>query len=73
MSTKKTVTKQGFRTGESVVYPSHGVGKITSIEEQEIAGHKLELFVINFPKEKDDLARTHRQGGVGWNAQAVRA
>ncbi len=55
MSTKKTVTKQGFRTGESVVYPAHGVGKITAIEEQEIAGFKLELFVINFPKEKMTL------------------
>ena len=55
MSTKKTVTKQGFRTGESVVYPAHGVGKITAIEEQEIAGYRLELFVINFPKEKMTL------------------
>ncbi len=55
MSTKKTVTKQGFKTGESVVYPAHGVGKITAIEEQEIAGFKLELFVINFPKEKMTL------------------
>ena len=55
MSTKKTVTKQGFKTGESVVYPAHGVGKITAIEEQEIAGYKLELFVINFPKEKMTL------------------
>jgi len=55
MSTKKTVTKQGFKTGESVVYPAHGVGRITSIEEQEIAGHKLELFVITFPKEKMTL------------------
>jgi CarD family transcriptional regulator len=55
MSTKKTVTKHGFKTGESVVYPAHGVGKITAIEEQEIAGFKLELFVINFPKEKMTL------------------
>lgn len=55
MSTKKTVTKQGFKTGEAVVYPAHGVGRITAIEEQEIAGYKLELFVINFPKEKMTL------------------
>ncbi len=55
MSTKKTGTKHGFKTGESVVYPAHGVGKITAIEEQEIAGFKLELFVINFPKEKMTL------------------
>ena len=55
MSTKKTMTKHGFKTGESVVYPAHGLGKITTIEEQEIAGFKLELFVINFPKEKMTL------------------
>ena len=55
MNTKKTVTKQGFKTGEAVVYPAHGVGRITAIEEQEIAGYKLELFVINFPKEKMTL------------------
>ncbi len=49
---KKTAAKQGFKTGESVVYPAHGVGRITAIEEQEIAGFKLELFVVGFEKDK---------------------
>ena len=49
---KKTSTRQGFKTGEAVVYPAHGVGRITSIEEQEIAGFKLELFVVAFDKDK---------------------
>jgi CarD family transcriptional regulator len=49
---KKTATRQGFKTGESVVYPAHGVGRITAIEEQEIAGFKLELFVVSFDKDK---------------------
>jgi CarD family transcriptional regulator len=49
---KKTATRQGFKTGESVVYPAHGVGRITAIEEQEIAGFKLELFVVSFEKDK---------------------
>ncbi|MDZ5454307.1 MULTISPECIES: CarD family transcriptional regulator [Labrys] len=52
---KKTSTKQGFKTGESIVYPSHGVGKIVSIDEQEVAGFKLELFVISFSKDKMTL------------------
>jgi CarD family transcriptional regulator len=52
---KKTSTKQGFKTGESIVYPSHGVGKIVSIDEQEVAGFKLELFVISFAKDKMTL------------------
>ena len=38
-----------------MVYPAHGVGQILAIEEQEIAGAKLELFVINFMKDKMTL------------------
>ena len=55
MTSKKTVQRHGFRTGESIVYPAHGVGKIVDIEEQEIAGMKLELFVITFAKDKMTL------------------
>jgi CarD family transcriptional regulator len=44
--------RQGFRTLEYIVYPAHGVGQITAIEEQEVAGYKLELFVISFAKDK---------------------
>ena len=53
---KKPLTqRQGFKTHEFVVYPAHGVGQILAIEEQEIAGAKLELFVINFMKDKMTL------------------
>jgi CarD family transcriptional regulator len=56
MSTiKKSTTRLGFRTGEFVVYPAHGVGQITAIEEQEVAGFKLELFVVSFTKDKMTL------------------
>jgi len=41
-----------FRPNEFVVYPAHGVGKVISIEEQEVAGLHLELFVISFEKDK---------------------
>ena len=54
-STKKNQTREGFRTNEYIVYPAHGVGKIVAIEEQEIAGAKLELFVITFEKDKMTL------------------
>ena len=47
--------RQGFKANEFVVYPAHGVGQILAIEEQEIAGAKLELFVINFMKDKMTL------------------
>ena len=47
--------KLDFRTNEHVVYPSHGVGKITDVETQEIAGTELELYVIAFEKDKMTL------------------
>jgi len=52
---KRPQQRHGFRTNEYIVYPAHGVGRIVSIEEQEIAGAKLELFVINFEKDKMTL------------------
>ena len=55
MTSKKTTQRQGFKTNEFIVYPSHGVGQIVAIEEQEVAGAKLELFVINFVKDKMTL------------------
>ncbi|MCA3572329.1 MAG: CarD family transcriptional regulator, partial [Aestuariivirga sp.] len=41
-----------FKVNELVVYPAHGVGKISQIEEQEIAGARLELYIVEFEKEK---------------------
>jgi CarD family transcriptional regulator len=47
--------KTDFHNGDYVVYPTHGVGKIASIERQSIAGLDLELIVIRFEKEKMTL------------------
>lgn len=47
--------KLDFRSQDWVVYPAHGVGRIVSIEENEVAGMKLELFVISFEKDKMTL------------------
>ena len=44
--------KHEFRGGDFVVYPTHGVGRIQKVDEQEVAGHTLELFVIAFEKDK---------------------
>ena len=55
-----------FRPNDFVVYPAHGVGQITSIEEQEIAGLTLELFVISFEKDKMTLrVPTNKAADVG--------
>lgn len=47
--------KLDFKANDHVVYPTHGVGRITRVEEQEVAGSKLELFVITFDKDKMTL------------------
>ena len=51
---KETTRKSalGFRVNEHIVYPAHGVGQITEIATQEIAGMSLDLFVVKFDKEK---------------------
>jgi CarD family transcriptional regulator len=54
-STKKVKKANGFSVGDYVVYPTHGVGQITGIKEQEIVGMKLELFIVEFDKEKMTL------------------
>ena len=60
--TKKT----DFRPNDFVVYPAHGVGRIMAVEEQEIAGIKLELFVISFEKDKMTLrVPTHKANEIG--------
>jgi CarD family transcriptional regulator len=43
---------QNFNKGDKVVYPSHGVGEIQDIEVQSIAGHEINVYVINFPQDK---------------------
>lgn len=58
--------KPDFRPDEYVVYPAHGVGQIVNIEEQEIAGIVLELFVISFEKDKMTLrVPTHKATEIG--------
>ncbi len=54
-SAKPGAHRTGFKSNEFIVYPAHGVGQIVAIEEQEVAGFKLELFVISFAKDKMTL------------------
>jgi len=63
--------KHEFRPNDFVVYPAHGVGQIISIEEQEIAGIAMELFVISFDKDKMTLrVPTHKATEVGMRSLA---
>lgn len=44
-----------FKINDYVVYPTHGVGKISNEETQTIGGFELRVFVIEFEKEKMTL------------------
>jgi CarD family transcriptional regulator len=66
--------KLGFKVNEWIVYPAHGVGRIVAIEDQEIAGISLELFVITFEKDKMTLrVPTGKSASVGMRKLAEEA
>ena len=44
--------KVDFKIDQYIVYPNHGVGKITDIEKRSIAGIKLDLYVIEFKQDR---------------------
>jgi CarD family transcriptional regulator, regulator of rRNA transcription len=52
---KRNSEKPGFGAGDLVVYPTHGVGKIMAVENQEIAGYTLNVFVVHFDKDRMTL------------------
>uniref|UniRef100_A0A2A4Z3M0 CarD family transcriptional regulator n=1 Tax=OCS116 cluster bacterium TaxID=2030921 RepID=A0A2A4Z3M0_9PROT len=54
MATKAN-NKLSFKETQLIVYPTHGVGQITAVEVEEIAGLELQLYVIKFEKEKMTL------------------
>ena len=44
-----------FDVGDYVVYPKHGVGRVVELQDEEIAGMKLQLYVLRFEKERMTL------------------
>ncbi len=55
-----------FEVGDYVVYPKHGVGRVVELQNDEIAGMQLELYVLRFEKEKMTLrVPTNKAEGVG--------
>tara|TARA_Y100001933_G_scaffold242243_1_gene269749 strand:+ start:278 stop:766 length:489 start_codon:yes stop_codon:yes gene_type:complete len=55
-----------FNAEDYIVYPTHGVGKIKSIETDKIAGQEMEMFVISFEKDKMTLRiPTNKASSIG--------
>ena len=53
---KKAPTEiNGFAVGDHVVYPAHGVGRITGIDERTVGDQTLQMFVVAFEKDKMTL------------------
>ena len=48
-------TADAFDVGDYVVYPKHGVGRVIELQSEEIAGMKLDLYVLRFEKERMTL------------------
>jgi CarD family transcriptional regulator len=48
-------TAVSFDVGDYVVYPKHGVGRVIELQNSEIAGMQLELYVLRFEKERMTL------------------
>jgi CarD family transcriptional regulator len=51
----RQTNESGFSIADHVVYPTHGVGRITGIETQEIVGQKLKLLIVQFEKDRMTL------------------
>jgi len=67
----ETAAAQAFNVGQSVVYPAHGVGTVTGVEQQTVAGMDLEVFVVSFDQDKMILrVPTNRAEASGMRALA---
>lgn len=57
VETESPMTKKisEFKTGDFVVYPTHGVGLIKGTETQIVAGTELDLLVIDFEQDRMTL------------------
>jgi len=49
---KNKEIKEVFKTGDFVVYPTHGVGQVTGIEKEKIGGQNLKLVVVTFDADR---------------------
>jgi len=52
MAKSETPAKLDFEAGQKIVYPAHGVGTVTSVDQQTVAGMTLEVYVVAFDQDK---------------------
>ena len=54
-----------FNIGDNIVYPMHGAGTISSIEEKEILGEKQQYYIIKMPGEVMVMVPTAKAEAMG--------
>ena len=68
---KSETAELDFKAGQKIVYPAHGVGTVTSIDQQQVAGMTLEVYVVSFDQDKMILrVPTNRAVASGMRALA---
>lgn len=55
MAAAKKTKKVSFKKDQFIVYPAHGVGRVTGVEQEVIAGFDIEVYVVVFEQEKMTL------------------
>ena len=54
-----------FNVGDKIVYPMHGAGTITAIEEKDILGQKQSYYILKMPGEVKVMVPTAKAEEVG--------
>ncbi|WP_297731247.1 CarD family transcriptional regulator [uncultured Maricaulis sp.] len=61
-----TKNDKSFKKGDFIVYPAHGVGRVTGVEKDSVAGFEIEVYVVTFEQDKMTLrvptAKTEASG-----------
>ncbi|MEN0654299.1 MULTISPECIES: CarD family transcriptional regulator [Hyphobacterium] len=52
MSKKTANDNSSFKKGDFIVYPAHGVGRVTGVEKDTVAGFDIEVYVVAFEQDK---------------------
>ncbi|MCW5724172.1 MAG: CarD family transcriptional regulator [Maricaulaceae bacterium] len=66
MTKKSANDNKTFKKGDYIVYPAHGVGRVTGVEKDQVAGFDIEVYVVSFEQDKMTLrVPTARAGQSG--------
>ena len=62
--------REAFKVGDKAVYPAHGVGEVTAIENRSIGGIEQTLLHSPNSREWNEDHGSDRQHPTGWSARS---